>query len=33
MVKNVKGGSKHKKMARRTVNNSTQSERMRSERM
>lgn len=29
MVKNVKGGSKHKKMARRTVNNSTQSERMR----
>lgn len=29
MVKNVKGGSKHKKMARRTVNHSTQSERVR----
>ena len=29
MVKNVKGGSKHKKMARRTVNHSTQSEKVR----
>lgn len=29
MVKNVKGGSKHKKMARRNVNHSTQSEKVR----
>jgi len=29
MVKNVKGGSKHKKLARRTVNHSTQSEKVR----
>lgn len=29
MVKNVKGGSKHKKMSRRTVNHSTQSEKVR----